>query len=149
MAAPTDHDSHRRRILGELVKQQRRALGYSSKEKAAEAVGLSHVPYRNVENGLAVSDLTYTKVELAFGLLPGSCRAFLDGADSIKLTDGGELIPGARSWPSLADIDARAREAIQAAVEVTAPDLSVGQAKELALKALEELRKRDLLPKPE
>lgn len=145
MAAPPDHDSHQLRLLGDLVKQLRVSLKYRSKEKAAEAVGLSHVPYRNVENGVAVSDLTYTKIEVAFGMLPGSCRAFLDGADSIKLVDGGELISGARSRPSLGDVDAGAKAAIQAAVEITTPDMPVGLAKELSLKALEELRKRGLL----
>lgn len=147
MVAPTESASTRLHLLGVLVRDQRVALGYPSKEKAAAAVGLSHVPYRNVENGVAVSDLTYTKIELGFGMLPGSCRAVLGGADSIRLQGGGELISGARAdRPSLENVEAEARAAIQIAIGIAAPDVTVGQAERLSDAALEELRKRGLLP---
>ncbi|MFB6977758.1 hypothetical protein [Streptomyces scopuliridis] len=147
MAAPTDSTAQQLQMLGDLVKQQRIALGYTSKEQAAKAVGLSHVPYRNVENGVAVSDLTYAKVETGFGMIPGSCRAILNGADTIKLQDGGELAQDARSRRlPVEDIDATVRAIIQDAVGITTPDATMGQAKEISDRALAALRERGFLP---
>lgn len=146
--APTDRLTHQMQLLSTLVTRQRVALGYPSKEKAAEACGLSHMTYRAVEAGRPVSDLTYTKIEAGFGLLPGSCQAVLDGADSVKLQDGGELIAEARSSrPSVEAVDAEAKAAIQIAIGITTPDMTMGTAQQLSERALEELRKRGLLPR--
>lgn len=148
MAAPTHSAAPQLELLGTLVTQQRLALGYRSKEKAAAAIGLSHVPYRNVENGKSAGALTYQKIETGFGMVAGSCQAVLDGADSIRLIDGGELIDGARSYRlTPQDAESKANAAIEEAIAVTAPDISVGQANRIKALAVEGLRQRGVLPK--
>ncbi|MGW6741733.1 hypothetical protein ACWGDX_13560 [Streptomyces sp. NPDC055025] len=146
MAAPTDSAAQQLQLLGDLVKQQRIALGYSSKEKAAAALGLSHMPYRNVENGVSASDLTYAKIETGFGMIPGSCLAVLNGADTIRLTDGGELARDARSRRLPVDVDDTVRAIIRDAVGITTPGVTMGQAQEISDRALAALRERGLLP---
>ncbi|WP_158712410.1 helix-turn-helix domain-containing protein [Streptomyces sp. NRRL F-5135] len=147
MAAPTDSAASQLRLLGDLIKQQRLALGYSSKEKAADACGLSHMTYRNAENGTSVSKTTYAKIEKTFGFLSGSCRAVLDGADSIHLTDGSELIHDGRiSRPDLSTVDAEVQTAIREAASLTTPELTLAQATALAEAAIDRLRAAGLLP---
>ncbi|MFD9630152.1 hypothetical protein [Streptomyces violascens] len=147
MTAPTDSTTRHLQLLAALVTQRRVVLGFSSKEKAAEACGLSHMPYRNVEAGRPVSDLTYTKIENRFGFVPGSCQAVLDGADSIKLLDGTELIHGAKiNRPSLAEMTEEVKQVINNAASVTAPELTLGQTQEMTQLVVRELQRRGILP---
>ena len=147
MAAPTDRTTRHLQLLAALVKQRRLALGFSSKEKAADACGLSHVPYRNVEAGRPVSDTTYAKIEARFEFISGSCRAVLDGADSVTLLDGTELIHGGQIIrPSFEELEDEAKQAITVAVRLTAPDLTHRQTEAMTERAVEELRKRGILP---
>lgn len=147
MVAPSDSAARQLKLLGELVMQRRIALKIGSKEKAADRCGLSHVPYRNVEAGRSASDTTYAKIEKGFGILPGSLKAVIDGADSVPLADGTELIHGGRiSHPTLESVDAEAKEAIAKAVGLTTPELTFTQAEAISARAIEELRKRGILP---
>jgi hypothetical protein len=147
MAALTDHTARQLKLLAALVTQRRRALGFSSKEKAAEACGLSHVPYRNVEGGRPVSDATYAKIETRFEFEPDSCQAVLDGADSIKLTDGTELIAGGQiSRPSFDEMTDALKQAITSAARLTAPNLTLGQTDDLTEQVVKELQRRGILP---
>lgn len=147
MAAPSDRTTSHLQLLAALVKQRRLALGFSSKEKAADACGLSHVPYRNVEAGRTASDTTYAKIEARFEFISGSCRAVLDGADSVKLLDGTELIHGGQiTRPSFEELEDGAKQAITVAVRLTAPDLTHRQTEAMTERAVEELRKRGILP---
>lgn len=147
MGALTDHAARQLTLLAALVTQRRHALGFSSKEKAAEACGLSHVPYRNVEGGRPVSDATYAKIEVGFKMAAGSCRAVLDGADFIKLLDGSELIAGGQiSRPSLDEMTDELKSAITKAARLTAPDLTLGQTDDLTRQVVEELQRRGVLP---
>ena len=147
MAAPQDSTTPHLQLLAALVRQRRVALGYSNKEKAAEACGLSHMPYRHVEAGRPVSDLTYTKIENGFEFLPGSCQAVLGGADSIKLLDGTELIHGAKiNRLSFAEASEEVRQVINDAASVTAPELTLRQTQEMTQRVVKELQRRGILP---
>lgn len=147
MGAPTDSTTRHLQLLAALVRQRRVALGFSSKEKAAEACGLSHMPYRNVEASRPVSDLTYVKIENRFEFVPGSCQGVLDGADSIKLLDGTELIHGAKiNRPSLAEMTEEVKQVINEAASVTAPELTLGQTQEMTQLVVKELQRRGILP---
>lgn len=130
-------------FLATLVRQQRVALGYRSKEAAAEACGLSHMPYRNVEAGRAVSKLTYTKIEQGLKLSPGACQHVLDGGDSLLLADGTELIVRARVRNhDLSQFPDDLKNAVMGAASATAPDLSLREADEMTRQVLEYLRER-------
>lgn len=146
MAAAIDTPTDQQTILGSLVRQRRVALGYTQAQ-GAKACGLSGQTYWNVEHGRPVSATTYAKVEHGYGLRPGSCQAVIDGADSVTLTDGTELIVGAQIQrvpaEQLAD-DVRA--AVNSAARLTAPDLTHRQTEEMTEKVVEELRRRGILP---
>lgn len=146
MATPHRTTRHLQ-LLAALVKQRRVALKFSSKEKAAEACDLSHVPYRNVEAGRPVSDTTYAKIENRFGFVTGSCQAVLDGADSIKLTDGTELIHGGQiTRPSLEEMADEVKQAINSVAGLTAPELTHRQTQEMSEAVVAELQRRGILP---
>jgi hypothetical protein len=147
MAAPSDSTTSNLQLLAALVKQRRLALGFSSKEKAADACGLSHVPYRNVEAGKAASGTTYAKIENRFELVAGSCQGVIDGADFIKLLDGTELIHGGQIIkPSFDEMADEVKQAITVAARLTAPHLTLGQTEEMTERLVEELQKRGILP---
>lgn len=148
MGALTDRNTSHLQLLAALVKQRRLGLGFSSKEKAADACGLSHVPYRNVESGRPVSDTTYAKIENRFDFVAGSCRAVADGsADSIKLLDGTELIHGGQIVrPSFGEAAEEVKQAITRAARLTAPHLTLGQTEEMSDAIVKELQRRGILP---
>jgi hypothetical protein len=147
MAALTDREARQLQLLAELVTQRRRALRFSSKDKAADACGLSHMPYRNVEAGRPASAATYAKIELAFEMKPGSLQAVLHGADSITLLDGTELIGGAQiTRPSPEQLTDGARQAVNVAARMTVPGLTLGQTDELTEQVVKELQRRGIIP---
>lgn len=146
MAATNDLAAQPPQRLARLVTQRRAALGWS-KEKAADEAGVAHMTYRRIEGGYRVQARSYAKIEVAFDFKPGSCQAVLDGADSITLTDGTELIEGANIFrPSTADLGAAAREAVRVAATLTTPEMTLAKAQELSERAVEEMQKRGLLP---
>lgn len=147
MGALTDRNTSHLQLLAALVKQRRLALGFSSKEKAADACDLSHVPYRNVEAGRAASDTTYLKIENRFEFVAGSCQAVLEGADSIKLLDGTEMIYGGQiTRPSYGESADGVKQAINNAARLTAPHLTHRETEAMSKQVVEELRKRGILP---
>lgn len=147
-----DTDRHLQK-LATLVTQRRVALGFVSKEAAAEACGLSHTTYRKVEGTQddpprRVRETTYAKLEMGFKIRPGSCKAVIEGAaDSITLEDGSELIEGGRITPlDRATLEDGLREAITKGATLTAPDLTLGQVEAMNERIMEELRRRGILP---
>lgn len=148
MPAPQERTTRQLALLAALVKQRRMKLGFSNKEDAAKACGLSHVPYRNVEAGRGgVSDTTYAKIETGFEFVAGSCQAVLNGADSIKLLDGTELIHrGQITHPSLEEAPGMAKRAISSAAAESAPELTHRQTDEMAERAVKELQRLGIIP---
>jgi hypothetical protein len=148
MALPSDETTRHLRKLATLVVQQRVALGFPSKEAAAEACGISHMTYRKIEGGQSVRDATYAKLEIGFRFRPGSCKAVADGvADSITLEDGSELIDGGKITRfNRGHLEEELRGAITKSVMLTAPDLTLRQVEAMNERVVEELRKRGLLP---
>lgn len=146
MAPTTDPRSDQLALLGTLVTQRRAMLGLTQ-QHGAKTCGLSNQTYWNVEHGRTVSLTTYAKLENGFHMRAGSCRAILDGADSITLLDGTELIAGAQiQRPTLEQQAEDVRAAINTAARWTVPGISLGQADAMTEKVLEELQKRGILP---
>ena len=149
--APTSGDDARYlQRLATLVRQRRVALGFASKEAAADACGISHTTYRKVEGTETAgpqraSSTTYTKVDVGFGFQSGSCLAVVDGVtDSITLNDGTELIEGGaiRDYVSLEDeID----RAFDKSAQLVAPHLTQGQSKAIKEAMFDFLRERGRL----
>lgn len=146
--APTSDDTARHlQRLAALVTQRRVALGFRSKEAAAKACGLSHMPYRNVENGLPASGTTYGKIEVGFGFRSGSCRAVLGGADSIFLEDGTELIEAGqiRDFANSEALEEEMDRAFDKSAQLVAPNLTLSESRAIKEGMFEYLRERGIL----
>ncbi|MEV0691822.1 helix-turn-helix transcriptional regulator [Streptomyces sp. NPDC050388] len=136
----TTTDQEGRRRLGRLIAQRRTKNGWHKKQ-AADAAGLTHTTYMRVERGESVHDVTYTKIERAFGLAPGACMAVIEGAT--ELQQAGEEFEGVRIAP-VAGADA-ARQAVQHAIIATLPDVPAGKMAELSEGVVAELKRRGIL----
>ena len=149
--APTSGDDPRHlQRLATLVRQRRVALGFTSKEEAADACGISHTTYRKIEGTETGAPQrayksTYTKVDIGFGFRADSCVNVADGlADSIALEDGTELIEGGqiRDFVSLQDeID----RAFDKSAQLVAPHLTQGESKAMKEEMFRWLKERGTL----
>lgn len=148
--APTSGDNARRlQLLATLIRQRRVTLGFSSKEAAADACGISHTTYRKVEGTETIApqrarSTTYTKLDTGLGLRPGSCVAVADGfADSITLEDGTELIEGAqiRDYSLEDEMD----RAFDKSAQLVAPGLTHGESRAIKEEMFRRLRERGVL----
>lgn len=146
MAHSSDQTARHLQRLAALVAQRRAQLGLT-KEDAAKACGIAYMTYWKIEDAQRVRATTYAKLEVAFGMRAGSCKAVLDGADSITLDDGTELIEGGQI--KRLDLDTL-REVIPDAVTrsamLVAPELTGRQIQELGEQVVEDLRRRGRLP---
>jgi|SRR5690606_1135068 len=146
MAHSSDQTARHLQRLAALVAQRRAQLGLT-KEDAAKACGIAYMTYWKIEDAQRVRATTYAKLEVAFGMRAGSCKAVLDGADSITLDDGTELIEGGQI--KRLDLDTL-REVIPDAVTrsamLVAPELTGRQIQELGERVVEDLRRRGRLP---
>lgn len=132
-----------RRHLGRLIAQWRTKSGWHKKQ-AADAAGLTHTTYMKVERGESVHDVTYTKIERAFGLAPGACMAVIEGA-AAELQGAGEEVEGVRIAQVAGGADG-VRQAVQHVVIATLPDTPAGKMAELSEGVLRELQKRGIVP---
>jgi hypothetical protein len=138
------------RKLAVLVMQRRVALGITDKRVAAKRCVLSVTTYSKVEKGEPVTDTSYAKLEAGFGLLSGSCRAVLEGADSITLQDGRRLIESAqivRFDPG--KLKAELRQAVTRSAGVVAPDLTLGQVDAMYEGLIKQLQEQGVFPNDE
>lgn len=152
MAASPDRTTRHLQLLAALVAQRRAALKLG-KDEAALLCGVAPMTYRAVEGGRdfegvrVVRSTTYAKIESGLGFVAGSCRAVLDGADSIKLLDGSEIIHGALiSHPSLDQVADGVKQAMGRLAGLHAPELTHRQTDEMADGLVEELQRRGILP---
>ncbi|MFZ3494579.1 hypothetical protein ACODT5_15370 [Streptomyces sp. 5.8] len=139
MATP-DRDDRQR--LARLVIQRRVKLGWH-KVEAARAADLTHTTYMRVERADEVRDVTYAKIETAFGWAPGACMAVLEGAKEAQ--EAGEIAHGVR-YASDASLDDSARTAVRNAMIATMPELPAGEMAKVSEAVLEELRRRGIVP---
>lgn len=148
MAPPSDDLARHLQKLAALVTQRRAALGLRSKEAGAKACGLAVMTYRKVEDGQPVTATTYNKVEVAYGFRAGSCKAVLDGADSMTLEDGTELIEGGqiRDFVDPDQLADALPGALTRSASLTAPGLTLGQIDEINEGVMKELRRLGILP---
>jgi hypothetical protein len=149
--APTSGDTDRHLLrLATLARQRRIALGFASKEAAADVCGISHTTYRKVEGTETagpqrVRTTTYAKLDAGFGFRPGSSKAVADGAaDSITLTDGTELIEGGQIRTST-DLTDEVDRAFDKSAQLTAPHLTLSEAKAMKDEMFRQLRERGVL----
>lgn len=141
MAVPNDLAARSLQRLARLVEQRRTALGWS-KDKAAREAGMTHVTYGRIEQGSSVQANTYKKLEGAFAFRPGACRGVLDGAMSITLTDGTELIEGAQIAHTLTpELEQDVQQAITNVMIGVMPEATGRDIKAIGEQVVELLRK--------
>ena len=153
MAPPSDHPARHLQKLAALVTQRRVALGYGSKEAAAEACGIAPMTYRKIEGTKGVppqraGDATYAKVEVAFGIRAGACRAVAEGeADSITLEDGTELIEGGqiRDFANSETLEEEMDRGFDKSAQLVAPHLTLSESQAIKEGMFEYLRERGIL----
>lgn len=146
MAAAIETPTDQQTLLGVLVRQRRVALGYTQAQ-GSKACDLSGQTYWNVEHGRPASATTYAKVEHGYGMRAGSCQAVLEGADSITLDDGTELIHGGQiQRVKKGRLAEDIRAAVNSAARLTAPDMTHRQTEAMTDKVMEELRRLGTLP---
>lgn len=147
MAPPSDHIARHLQKLAALVTQRRVALGLKSKEAGAARCDLAPMTYRKVEAGERVSDTSYAKVEIGYGFRPGSCKAVLGGADSIVLEDGVELIEGGQilDFVNSEGLEEEVDRAFDKSASLTAPHLTLSEARAMKEAMMEQLRARGVL----
>jgi hypothetical protein len=157
MADTSDDTARHLRKLAALVTQRRIALGITDKRVAAARCDLSVTTYSKVETqAQRVTDSSYAKLEAGFDFRPGSCRAVIDGADSVTLLDGTELVAGmqiVRRQVQAGDItDGLTEELREGFIDLataTIPQVPLGDAQEMGKRvaeyALEVLRKRGII----
>ncbi|MFE2712327.1 hypothetical protein ACFXKI_10120 [Streptomyces mirabilis] len=147
--APTSDDTARHlQKLAALVTQRRVALGLRSKEAGATACGIAPMTYRKIEGGSSgVSDTTYAKVEIGYGFRPGSCKAVLEGADSIFLEDGTELIEAGqiRDFANSEALEEEMDRAFDKSAQLVAPNLTLSESRAIKEGMFEYLRERGIL----
>lgn len=150
MALTSGDDSRHLQRLAALVRQRRVMLGFTSKEEAAEACGISHTTYRKVEGTenagpQRAGKSTYAKVDAGFGFQADACLRVADGvSDSIKLIDGTELIEDGviRDFVSLEDeID----RAFDKSAQLVNPDQTLSQSRTHKEAMFRMLRERGVL----
>lgn len=139
MTAPSPADRLR---LARLVIRRRQELGWH-KVEAAQRADLTHTTYMRVEKGETVRDVTYTKIDSAFGWAPGASVAILEGATEAQ--PAGDIEGGTRFAP-VANMDEEARKAVQDAVIAVMPGVPAGEMAKLSEKVVEYLRERGIVP---
>ncbi|MDT9688151.1 hypothetical protein Q5762_07245 [Streptomyces sp. P9(2023)] len=138
----TDPSPADRLRLAKLVIRRRQELGWH-KADAAQQADLTHTTYMRVEKGEAVRDVTYAKIDAAFGWAPGACIAILEGAEEAQ--PAGEVEAGVRFAP-VANMDEVARKAVQDVVIAVMPDVPAGRMAEFSEAVVEMLRERGVIP---
>ncbi|MEH0431223.1 helix-turn-helix transcriptional regulator [Streptomyces stelliscabiei] len=148
-----DRSATHLRKLAALTTQRRVALDITDKRVAATRCGMSVTTYSKIEKGESVTATSYAKLETGFDMLPGSCQAVLEGADSITLTDGTVHTAGAqitRTEVAASGLSEELRRATMDAVTMVSPHVTGGEAQEIGKRAaehaLEVLRRRGMLP---
>ncbi|MGC5534309.1 hypothetical protein [Streptomyces sp. SR-10] len=152
MAAPEARTDRRLELLAKLVRQRRTSLRLSA-DDAASRCRVAPMTYRKVEGdknhqGVGpASATTYAKIETGLDFRPGSCQAVLDGADSITLTDGTEIISGAQiTHPTPEQVEEGVKQAMSKVAGLYAPELTHGQTEAMSDDFVKELQKRGILP---
>lgn len=146
MTPPNEQDDRHLKRLAVLVAQRRAQLGLK-KQEAAATCDIAYMTYWKVEDGQKVRASSYAKLEVGFNMRAGSCQAVLDGADSITLQDGTELIEGGQIARYNADALAEGLpDAVTRSAMLVAPELTGRQIQALNEELVEELRRRGLVP---
>lgn len=146
MASPTDRTAQHLQRLAALVAQRRAQLKLK-KQDAAQVCGLSYMTYWKIEDGQAVRASSYAKLEVGLNFRAGACRAVLDGtSDSVVLEDGTELIAGGavRDFRK-AELEDEVDRAFDKSAQLTAPNLTLSEARAMKEEMLRELRARGVL----
>lgn len=145
--APTDDQTaeHRQRLAALVA--QRRAQLRLKKQEAHKVCDLSYMTYWKIEDGQSVRPSSYEKLEVGFNFRARSCKAILDGSsDSVVLEDGTRLIVGGqiRDYKG-GGLEEEIDRAFDKSAQLTAPDITLSQARAMKEDMLRELRERGVL----
>ncbi|MEU5593077.1 helix-turn-helix transcriptional regulator [Streptomyces sp. NPDC020298] len=127
------------RDLDRLAKhvKRHRMEQYSSRDAAADAVGITRNTWKRVEEGQNVRESTYSKIDKALGWASGSCIAIAEGGDPV-------FAGGATVSPSGAPKVLTADEATQMAwdtARATLPTAPIGELEAFVVELVEKLRR--------
>lgn len=148
MTPPSDLTARHRQRLAALVAQRRAQLKLK-KQDAAAAVGIAYMTYWKIEDGQSVNPSTYSKLEVAFNMRAGSCKAVLDGADSITLEDGTELIEGGqiRDYVTPERLAEASSRALTKSAGLYVPGLTLEQVNAMHDEYVKEMKRQGVWPK--
>lgn len=141
MPPPTDDTALHR--LADHIRRRRVDLGMN-KIDVAKAADITINTYMKLEDGRAVRDLTYGKVEGVLQWASGSCRQVLRGGDPTiadRLTDGAVASPVTSD-----DLEGDIGRAVTDAAIAISDGMSAADIRELKQRVIEELRRRGRLP---
>ncbi|MYR28652.1 MULTISPECIES: hypothetical protein [unclassified Streptomyces] len=139
---PTD-DAHLKR-LADRVKDRRLALNLARK-RAAQMAGMSKDTWYRIEDASPVRDMSYAKIDEPLQWAPGSARSVLEGREPIPVTPVEGAAPAQVAEVPSADLDERAREAIQLGLLATSSPLTADEIRDLSDRVLQQLRERGII----
>jgi hypothetical protein len=127
--------------LAELAQARRRELGLTLSAATRQAA-LAKDTYRRVEQGLAIRDSNYTKIDKALQWAPGSAVAILEGATAAITV---ELDPANAGVMHAAIPAKELKGAVASAILAGADSLTAREIRDISERVLAELRQRGLL----
>ncbi|MGW7350883.1 hypothetical protein [Streptomyces sp. NPDC054784] len=130
--------------LAEHVKERRHELEKGTRDIAA-AAGLARATVIRVEDGEAIRDLNYAKLDAALGWARGSCLLVAEGSEPVKL-DEKELAPGrtAATVPQ-ADLHGEVKESVALTALAVTDGLTAEEIRTLSEKVAEDLARRGVI----
>ncbi|GAA2199785.1 MULTISPECIES: helix-turn-helix domain-containing protein [Streptomyces] len=126
--------------LAKYVKAHRLEL-YPSRLAAAQAAGISKDTWHRVEEGEAVRDSTYAKIDKALGWAAGSCLVIAEGGEPVFA--GEATTSSARTSASLSE--EQARKMAWDTARATLPTAPVGELDTFVNELVENLRRAGIV----
>lgn len=140
MATPKDLDR-----LAHYVTNRRHELG-KGRDAIARTVGLAKGTWTRVEQGAAIRDVNYAKIDKALSWAVGSCVSVAEGHEPVVLQEE-ELAPGvvAANVP-VEDMGDAVRQSVESASIAVTDNLTAQEIRDLSAKVVDILRKQGLIP---
>ncbi|MFG2826041.1 helix-turn-helix domain-containing protein [Streptomyces sp. NPDC048434] len=138
---PKDRDLDR---LASYVTARRHDLGMG-REAIARTVGLAKGTWTRLEQGAAIRDVNYAKIDKALSWAAGSCMSVAAGRDPVVLHPK-ELAPGvvAATVP-VEDMGDAVRQSVESASIAVTNNLTAQEIRELGAKVVDILKARGLI----
>ena len=142
MATPLERDLDR---LARYVTKRRHDLGMG-RDAIARTVGLAKGTWTRLEQGSAIRDVNYAKVDKALHWAVGSCVSVAEGREPVPLQEG-EVAPGvvAATVP-VEDMGDAVRQSVESASIAVTNNLTAQEIRDLSAKVVAILKERGLIP---